>query len=59
MTDPETFERLVNRITGDAPLSDAEFAALLDDPATYACALELDAIWHLVGTMKSSAAASD
>jgi len=52
VTDPEIFEQLVARITGDTPLPDAALAALLDDPATYACACELDAIWHLTGTLE-------
>jgi len=50
--DPEIFEQLVARITGDAPLPDAALAALLDDPEAYACACELDAIWHLTGTLE-------
>lgn len=52
--DPETFERLVARITADTPLSDAELEALRRDPASYACAAELDAIWHLVGGLDSA-----
>lgn len=52
MTDPALFEQLVARITGDTPLPDAALADLLDAPAIYACACELDAIWHLTGTLK-------
>jgi hypothetical protein len=33
-------------------LPDAALAALLDDPEAYACACELDAIWHLTGTLE-------
>lgn len=48
--DAERLEQLVERITGPEPLSDAAFAAIQLDPVGYACALELDVIWHLTGT---------
>jgi hypothetical protein len=51
---PEAFAQLVDRITGDDPVSDAEFAAMLRDPAAYACAAELEMIWHLAGTLGPS-----
>lgn len=52
MIDPETFERLVARITADTPLPDAALPDLTDDPAAYACACELDVIWRLTGELK-------
>lgn len=52
MIDPEIFEHLVARITGDAPPGDAALLELSDDPAAYACACELDVIWRLAGALK-------
>jgi len=52
---PEAFAQLVDRITGDGPVSDADFAAMLRDPAIYACAAELEILWHLAGTLDLSA----
>lgn len=52
MIDPETFERLVARITADTPLPDASLPELTDDPDIYACACELDVIWRLTGELK-------
>lgn len=43
--------RLVVAITGDAPPTDAALRALLDDRRTGALACELEAIWHVVGTL--------
>lgn len=54
--DPDTFAQLVALITGDMDLSNADLAALMRDPATHACASELDAIWRLVGTLNPDAA---
>ncbi len=50
--DPERFDQLVARITADEPLTDAAFVDLLDAPDSYACASELDVIWHVTGTLK-------
>lgn len=49
--DPATFEQLIARITADTPLPDAALPDLTDDPATYACACELDVIWRLTGEL--------
>lgn len=45
------FARLVTSITGDGPFTDAELCDLLADPGAQALACELDAIWHLTGTL--------
>jgi len=48
---PPEFARIVAAITGDPPPADADLAVLSDDPAVQACVAELDAIWHLAGTL--------
>ena len=51
MPSPDAFADLVDLITGDVPLSDAQFAALLRDRSSQAYASELEAIWHIAGTL--------
>lgn len=51
---PPEFARIVAAIVGDMPPTDADLAALSDDPAVQACAEELDAIWHVVGTLSGA-----